>query len=496
MKNKSLLKILSTFLAVVMVLGSAPLSGFVGIELPDLFSLKAGAYTEGNFTYSVSNGEAIVTSCNDYVNTDITIPSTLGGYPVTSIGMYTFMNCKKITSITIPKSITSTSEDAFYGCENLENVYYTGDIASWCSINFGSEVGGYYNPLEFADNFYINGELQRDIVFPDTIKRIKQYAFKGYDGLNSVVIPDNVTDIDSYAFFDCKNLTKLTLGSGIKHLGDLVFYGCINLENTYYTGDLKSWCENGIASGILPYTENLYIDENLVCEDFIVDSIIEISNSCFAHSKISSLYLNDIKMIGDSAFFSCEKLEEVVLENITIISLYMFSDCGKLKQVYIPKSVKIVEQGAFYNCENIETVYFEGTEEEWNSIAVYPGNIDLFEAKVVFLNNTGVRPNFASKGEVSIEDLTINYKETVRLSENFKVNTGNDYKLTYKSSDESIVTVDENGYVTGVGRGSAEITVTLTDAYGNEVSDTAIVTVNATWWQWLIIIFLFGWIWY
>ena len=201
-------------------------------------------------------------------------------------------------------------------------------------------------------------------------------------------------------------------------------------------------------------------------------------------------------MIGTSAFERCKNLEEVILENITIISAYMFRECENLRQVYIPKSIKIIEENAFYGCNNIETVYYEGTEEEWDSIAVYFGNVDLFEANIVFLNNTGVKPNFTSKSEVSIEDIAITYNETVRLSDNLKVDTNSKYKLSYTSSDESVVTVDENGYVKGVGKGTAEITVTLTDFYGNEVSDRAVVTVSYAWWQWLIIIFLFGWAWY
>ena len=69
MKNKTIMKALSVFFAVIMVLCSTPLSGFVGIELPDLFSLKAEAeeYKEGNFTYSVSDGKATITECSTSV---------------------------------------------------------------------------------------------------------------------------------------------------------------------------------------------------------------------------------------------------------------------------------------------------------------------------------------------------------------------------------------------------------------------------------------------
>ena len=60
----------------------------------------------------------------------------------------------------------------------------------------------------------------------------------------------------------------------------------------------------------------------------------------------------------------------------------------------------------------------------------------------------------------------------------------------------SVATVDEDGNITGVGTGEAEITVTVTDEYGNVVEDPCKVTVSYSWWQWLMVIFLFGWIWY
>ncbi|MBQ2828096.1 MAG: leucine-rich repeat protein [Clostridia bacterium] len=525
MKNKTLMKTLSAILAVVMVLCSAPLSGLTGLDSTLLVNVKANACTEGNFYYKidyylddnyVKQYYACITGCVDSTG-DIIIPEALGGYSVMLIGENSFANDTNLISITIPESIIQINDDAFYGCTNLTNVYYSGDIASWCSIKFGTFSDS--NPLDGAENFYINGVLQKDIIIPDTVVDVGGGAFYGYAGLNSVVFSNGVKSINFRAFAKCENLKSVeisdtitlfgrdlfdgcnniksfTIGDSCYYIDPEVFNGCGSIDNVYYTGDLQSWCKLHSEPSLLRHAENLYINGTLVVGDFIIDSVGEVSNSSFAYSKISSLYLNNIKLIGVMAFAYCKNLEDVALENIAVISEWMFYGCENLKEIYIPKSVKIINKNAFGDCKNIETVYFEGTEEEWNLIAAYSGNVNLFEAKVVFLNNTGIKPSFVGKGEVSIKDITIDYKETVRLSENFKVNTGDNYKLIYKSSHESIVTVDENGYVTGVGRGSAEITVTLIDAYGNEVSDTAVVTVNTTWWQWLIVIFLFGWIWY
>ena len=96
--------------------------------------------------------------------------------------------------------------------------------------------------------------------------------------------------------------------------------------------------------------------------------------------------------------------------------------------------------------------------------------------------------------DVQVEDFSLVYNDEMILE--FDVNGTEEYTVEYKSSDKSVVVVDEYGCVTATGTGSAEITVTVTDSYGNVTDDTCTVTVEYVWWQWLIFIFLFGWIWY
>ncbi len=106
-----------------------------------------------------------------------------------------------------------------------------------------------------------------------------------------------------------------------------------------------------------------------------------------------------------------------------------------------------------------------------------------------------------SSGEVtgiSVNDLSINYKDTAKLNPQIKMNGTAKYKVTYDivPSAKTVVTVSDNGEVYGYKKGVGYVDVTVTDELGNSFSDTAKVTVSYAWWQWIIKIVLFGFIWY
>ena len=105
-------KILSVILSVVMILGIVGLTPILGVS----------AETSGIYTYTVADNKATITSSDTSATGAIEIPTTLGGFSVTSIGDSAFYYCTDVTSINIPSSVTSIGSLAFYNCSNLATI--------------------------------------------------------------------------------------------------------------------------------------------------------------------------------------------------------------------------------------------------------------------------------------------------------------------------------------------------------------------------------------
>ncbi|MDE7191303.1 MAG: leucine-rich repeat domain-containing protein [Clostridia bacterium] len=177
---------------------------------------------------------------------------------VTIINDYAFSGCSSLTRIVMPSSVTRIGFNAFDDCSSLTGVYIS-DIASWCAINFGN---AYANPLYNAKNLYLNNQLVTDLVIPNYVTSIGDYAFKGCSSLENItvdinnakyksegnciieketnvlilgcknsVIPNYVTSIGSFAFDGCSSLTSITIPSSITSIGDCAFDGCSSLTS-------------------------------------------------------------------------------------------------------------------------------------------------------------------------------------------------------------------------------------------------------------------------
>ena len=177
----------------------------------------------GNQYYdSRNNCNAIIESSS---NTMIAgCKSTIIPNSVTSIEN-AFCGCSGLTSVMIPNSVTSIGDDAFLGCSGLISITVeTGNTAYDSRENCNGIIKTEMNTLMVGC---------QNTTIPNSVTSIGDYAFYQCTGLTSITIPNSVTSIGNYAFQNCTDLTSVKIGNSVGRIGSYAFGNCKNLTDVF-----------------------------------------------------------------------------------------------------------------------------------------------------------------------------------------------------------------------------------------------------------------------
>ena len=237
---------------------------------------------------------------------DLIIPPSVTyngtNYVVNYIGDWAFGFCRGLTSVTIPYTVDTFGRKAFYDCNSITTVYFTGTIAQWCDIYHNFDGGYLSRPYQL----YIDNVEVINLEIPNGVTEIKQLTFYNCNSLLSITIPESVSTIGGGAFIKCENLNAIVF----------------NPTNCTSMGYSNS------------------------------------SDSIFNGSVVTSLTIgNSVTNIPNNAFRGCSSLTSLTIPNSVLnIGEYAFKGCNHLTSITLGKSIQYVGCGAFDGCSQVQIV--------------------------------------------------------------------------------------------------------------------------------------------
>lgn len=335
-----------------------------------------------------------------------------------------FENCAKLESVIIPKSVKYIGSGVFSGCDSLKNLvlsnrktnisdfkilkllnklfYYRG---LWYELDFDEHTAFIISCERETEKFKkLNWPESIDMIVPETIKAFNMSftvigvgGFGHFTSLHSIRLPNSIKKIRGYAFEGCINLENINIPNSIEHIGIGAFYGCNKLikielpvsldrmvkicgglrnfittmsfmdpctanKNGQY-GTLHHTFYNDSSSFVIPNGYKIIEPKTFfrcmwLKEIIIPEGVTVIGSEAFYHSRITSLVIPDsVKTIGSDAF-NCNDLTFITIgKSVEEIGDWAFCNCRSLSSLILPNSVMAIGEGAFWRCDNVTTVF-------------------------------------------------------------------------------------------------------------------------------------------
>ena len=302
---------------------------------------------------------------NRYVSPFDTSLTTINiGNSVQRIPYYFVVSCHRLTSVTIPKNVTSIRNDAFIDC-------------GLTTLNFNA-----VNCQDFTnDNYYGSncpfGTTLTTVNIGDSVQRIPAYFVIGCSGLTSVTIPNSVTSIGGSAFYGCSGLTSVTIPNSVTSIGNSAFYGCsglttlnfnaINCQDFYYSGDSypflgTSLTTVNIGDSVQRIPANFARNRGELTSIEFPVNIHTIGARAFDGCKsLTSITIPEmVDTIYSEAFANCDSLTTLNFNavNCNMVGTYTWegSTCSSLGAVNIGSNVQRIPDNFLYGCTELDSI--------------------------------------------------------------------------------------------------------------------------------------------
>lgn len=334
----------------------------------------------------------------DYGNGDVSILSLNNNLSTENI-------VKSISNVVIPyytlnnDKIIGIEENVFQNC-NMSEVMLPDDLHfikqyafQNCSNLLSIELPLYnFNKLEYGLFESCSSLLSIDI--PDNVIEIQNECFKNCISLSNIKLPSNIKYIAQNLFENCYSLSTINLHRNISYIYDEAFKNCSNLISIDIADSIinlgNSTFENctNLMSVVLPDGRLLNIPNRFLYNCYNISTIYlphtltTINDEAFANCSnlISVSIPNYITKIGDAVFENCSLLSNVNLkENITTIGNYAFNNCINLYKINMVSSLTSIGEYAFNNCSNLTAFHIPSSIVNINDNSLPPSTKNLIK---------------------------------------------------------------------------------------------------------------------
>ena len=446
-------------------------SGFTTVKIPETVTeIGKGAFRDCSRLKSIEIPESVTEiGSHTFSNTklgSIRVPDT-----VTDMGDHVFSGCTELKEVTLPNIRQNIMAGMFEGCTSLEKIVLPETVTAIRSDAFEGctalkDITWSKAPEIIESNAFRNCSALKEVTIPGTVKSIGDCAFLNCDALTTVTIPDSVTSIGEQVFYDCDALTTVKLGSGLKSIPASTFEHCDVLESLR------------IPRRVTTIGDNAFKDCVKLTSITIPRSVTKISSNAFSYPKILTIYgvsgtyaetfakENSIKFVDQQIKATTASLDKTEL---TINK----GAAAQLNLSVTPENFTDIVDWKSTDT-NIVTVSDNGVVKAVGvgtaTVKVTVGDVSASCKVTVLQPVTGINLNKSS--------LTMDALGTFQMTASVYPDGANDKRITWSSSDPAIASVDENGLVTALKKGTATITAAAMD--GSGVKSTCKVTVSNT----------------
>ena len=291
---------------------------------------------------------------------------------LTKIGGSTFYECKALKSIIIPNRVTVIGPMAFYGCEQLQSLDLPNSLVSIGDMTFsGCSLLEYITISENVTEIGYDAFAYTPFIesYTDDFVILGNGVLHKYNGNDmDVIIPNTVFRIGNSAFAG-KEITSVTIPDGVVSIGNDAFSDCMNLTEIRIPNNVTSIGNQAFFSDYKLETISISSSVNTIGirafegTKFLAnydDEFMVLGNGIlykFFGNEKNVVLPQTVKSIQSYAFSYGNDLESITLpEGLTTIGFRAFEDCKNLKKINVPKNVKSIDAEAFYYCTGLTDI--------------------------------------------------------------------------------------------------------------------------------------------